>query len=101
MAHQSPTGEEHSNDRSNNSLDQQYKNWDIVKATQVVSFNLSVKTNFVYFFKIQYGVFDRCKEIIDAGYDVNQRDEENVSRNKPWLYHTIGYISFISYFLSR
>ena len=35
MAHQS-LSEEHTNDRSNNTPDQQYKNWDIVKATQVV-----------------------------------------------------------------
>lgn len=37
-----------------------YKNFDIVRATQ-------------------YGVFERCKELIEAGYDVNQMDRENVS----------------------
>ena len=27
----------------------------------------------------QYGVYDRCKEIIDSGYDVAQRDDEDVT----------------------
>ncbi|XP_051707823.1 palmitoyltransferase ZDHHC13 isoform X2 [Oryctolagus cuniculus] len=35
-------------------------NCDIVKATQ-------------------YGIFERCKELVDAGYDVRQPDKENVS----------------------
>ncbi|XP_059508175.1 palmitoyltransferase ZDHHC13-like isoform X2 [Stegostoma tigrinum] len=35
-------------------------NWDIVKATQ-------------------YGIIDRCKELIEAGYDVRQPDKENVT----------------------
>lgn len=34
--------------------------WDIVKATQ-------------------FGILDRCKELVDAGYDVRQPDKENVS----------------------
>ncbi|XP_072770891.1 putative palmitoyltransferase ZDHHC13 isoform X1 [Nerophis lumbriciformis] len=34
--------------------------WDIVKATQ-------------------FGILDRCKELVDAGYDVKQLDKENVS----------------------
>ncbi|KAL4641997.1 putative palmitoyltransferase ZDHHC13 [Arapaima gigas] len=34
--------------------------WDIVKATQ-------------------FGILDRCKELIEAGYDVRQPDKENVS----------------------
>ena len=29
--------------------------------------------------KLQYGIFERCKEILDGGYDVNIRDEENVT----------------------
>ena len=37
-----------------------YKNFDIVRATQ-------------------YGVFPRVKELIEAGFDVNQMDKENVS----------------------
>uniref|UniRef100_UPI00398EAC63 putative palmitoyltransferase ZDHHC13 isoform X2 n=1 Tax=Pristiophorus japonicus TaxID=55135 RepID=UPI00398EAC63 len=37
-----------------------YSNWDIVKATQ-------------------YGIIDRCKELIEAGYDVRQPDKENVT----------------------
>jgi len=27
----------------------------------------------------QYGAFDRVQEIVDAGFDINQRDEENVT----------------------
>ncbi|XP_064831094.1 putative palmitoyltransferase ZDHHC13 [Oncorhynchus masou masou] len=34
--------------------------WDIVKATQ-------------------FGILDRCKELVEAGYDVKQPDKENVS----------------------
>nr|XP_023673795.1 palmitoyltransferase ZDHHC13 isoform X2 [Paramormyrops kingsleyae] len=34
--------------------------WDIVKATQ-------------------FGILDRCKELVDAGYDVRQPDKENVT----------------------
>ena len=37
-----------------------FKNFDIVRATQ-------------------YGVFPRVKELIEAGFDVNQMDKENVS----------------------
>ena len=37
-----------------------YKNFDIVRATQ-------------------YGVFERCVELIENGYDVNQPDQENVT----------------------
>ncbi|XP_046452216.1 palmitoyltransferase ZDHHC17-like [Daphnia pulex] len=62
MSLQSPS-EDRSNDMQSNintGTDQQYKTWDIVKATQ-------------------YGIFDRCKELIDQGYDVNQRDDENVT----------------------
>ena len=36
------------------------KNFDIVKATQ-------------------YGVYERCVELIENGYDVNQPDRENVT----------------------
>uniref|UniRef100_V9KH67 Palmitoyltransferase n=1 Tax=Callorhinchus milii TaxID=7868 RepID=V9KH67_CALMI len=37
-----------------------HNNWDIVKATQ-------------------YGIFDRCKELVEAGYDVRKPDKENVT----------------------
>merc|ERR1719312_68312 len=40
--------------------DQDTSSFDIVKATQ-------------------YGAFDRVQEIVDAGFDINQRDEENVT----------------------
>jgi len=46
--------------QKSSSTNDQYNNWDIVKATQ-------------------YGIFDRCKELLDNGYDVNQRDDENVT----------------------
>jgi len=42
------------------SFDQDYSTFDIVKATQ-------------------YGAFERVKELIENGFDVNQRDEENVT----------------------
>lgn len=41
-------------------LPDDYKNFDIVRA-------------------IQFGVFLRVRELIEAGYDVNQMDKENVS----------------------
>ncbi|KAL4659567.1 palmitoyltransferase ZDHHC17-like [Arapaima gigas] len=37
-----------------------YSTWDIVKATQ-------------------YGIFERCRELVEAGYDVRQPDKENVT----------------------
>ena len=37
-----------------------YKSFDIVRATQ-------------------YGVYERCLELVEGGYDVNQMDQENVS----------------------
>jgi len=46
--------------KKTNTISDQYSDWDIVKATQ-------------------YGIFERCKEILDNGYDVTQRDEENVT----------------------
>ncbi|XP_072448891.1 putative palmitoyltransferase ZDHHC13 isoform X1 [Chiloscyllium punctatum] len=51
----SPT--EHHNDLA---FMEDYSNWDIVRATQ-------------------YGIIDRCKELIEAGYDVRQPDKENVT----------------------
>uniref|UniRef100_A0A8C4Q4D6 Palmitoyltransferase n=1 Tax=Eptatretus burgeri TaxID=7764 RepID=A0A8C4Q4D6_EPTBU len=37
-----------------------YSTWDIIKATQ-------------------YGIFERCRELVEAGYDVRQPDKENVA----------------------
>eukprot|EP00061_Rhincodon_typus_P007786 g29818.t1 len=37
-----------------------YSTWDIVKATQ-------------------YGIFDCCREFVEAGYDVQRPDKENVT----------------------
>ncbi|TMS02961.1 Palmitoyltransferase ZDHHC17 [Larimichthys crocea] len=37
-----------------------YSTWDIVKATQ-------------------YGIFERCRELVEAGFDVRQPDKENVT----------------------
>lgn len=45
---------------SRSSLSHDYSKYDIVKATQ-------------------YGVIDRCQELIEAGYDVRQPDAENVT----------------------
>lgn len=41
-------------------LDESSSSWDIVKATQ-------------------FGILERCKELVDAGYDVRQPDKENVT----------------------
>ena len=38
----------------------EYRNFDIVKATQ-------------------YGIYERCVELVEDGYDVNQPDHENVT----------------------
>jgi len=41
-----------------------------------------VKTDFSDFDIVratQYGAFERCKQIIEEGYDVNERDAENVT----------------------
>ncbi|KFO26682.1 Palmitoyltransferase ZDHHC17 [Fukomys damarensis] len=37
-----------------------YSTWDIIKATQ-------------------YGIYERCRELVEAGYDVRQPDKENVT----------------------
>ncbi|XP_067850223.1 palmitoyltransferase ZDHHC13-like [Heptranchias perlo] len=57
-----------------------YSNWDIVKATQ-------------------YGIIDRCKELIEAGYDVRQPDKENVT-----LIHWAAInnrIELVKYYISK
>ncbi|CAG7704209.1 unnamed protein product [Allacma fusca] len=41
-------------------VNQDESNYDIVKATQ-------------------YGIFHRCKELVEQGFDVNQRDSENIT----------------------
>lgn len=43
-----------------NPLMEDYSTWDIVKATQ-------------------YGILERCKQLVEAGYDVRQPDKENVT----------------------
>ncbi|XP_063044978.1 putative palmitoyltransferase ZDHHC13 [Engraulis encrasicolus] len=54
--------------------------WDIVKATQ-------------------FGILDRCKELIEAGYDVTQPDKENVT-----LLHWAAInnrLELVKYFISK
>ncbi|KAG8564760.1 hypothetical protein GDO81_016587 [Engystomops pustulosus] len=57
-----------------------YSSWDIVKATQ-------------------HGVFDRCRELVEAGYDVRQPDSENVT-----LLHWAAInnrLELVRYFISK
>ncbi|KAK3583275.1 hypothetical protein CHS0354_011162 [Potamilus streckersoni] len=57
-----------------------FKKFDIVRATQ-------------------YGVFDRCKELVEAGFDVNQMDRENVS-----LLHWAAInsrVDIVNYYISK
>lgn len=35
--------------------------------------------SFSFYSYLRYGIFDRCKELVEAGYDVRQPDKENVS----------------------
>ena len=64
----------------------QYSDWDIVKATQVkfrfASFCISSfsRSDFVFLsLLLQYGVFKRCRELVEAGCDVRKKDDENVT----------------------
>ncbi|KAM3919672.1 palmitoyltransferase ZDHHC13 [Leptodactylus fuscus] len=57
-----------------------YSSWDIVKATQ-------------------HGLFDRCRELVEAGYDVRQPDGENVT-----LLHWASInnrLELVKYFISK
>ncbi|KAB5541857.1 hypothetical protein PHYPO_G00084760 [Pangasianodon hypophthalmus] len=57
-----------------------YSTWDIVKATQ-------------------YGIFERCRELVEAGYDVRQPDKENVT-----LLHWAAInnrIDLVKYYISK
>ncbi|OCT83598.1 palmitoyltransferase ZDHHC13 [Xenopus laevis] len=57
-----------------------YSNWDIVKATQ-------------------HGMLERCRELVDAGYDVRQPDKENVT-----LLHWAAInnrLELVKYFISK
>ncbi|KAK6314553.1 hypothetical protein J4Q44_G00140820 [Coregonus suidteri] len=57
-----------------------YSTWDIVKATQ-------------------YGIFERCRELVEAGYDVQQPDKENVT-----LLHWASInnrIDLVKYYISK
>ncbi|XP_076450296.1 palmitoyltransferase ZDHHC17-like [Babylonia areolata] len=62
------------------SVQDDYKNFDIVRATQ-------------------YGVFPRVRELVEAGFDVNQMDKENVS-----LLHWAAInnrIDIVKYFIAK
>uniref|UniRef100_A0A8C4IVX5 Palmitoyltransferase n=1 Tax=Dromaius novaehollandiae TaxID=8790 RepID=A0A8C4IVX5_DRONO len=57
-----------------------YSTWDIVKATQ-------------------YGIYERCRELVEAGYDVRQPDKENVT-----LLHWAAInnrIDLVKYYISK
>ncbi|KAM5138817.1 palmitoyltransferase ZDHHC17-like [Mantella aurantiaca] len=57
-----------------------YSNWDIVKATQ-------------------HGLLDRCRDLVEAGYDVRQPDGENVT-----LLHWAAInnrMELVKYFISK
>uniref|UniRef100_A0A665VD58 Palmitoyltransferase n=1 Tax=Echeneis naucrates TaxID=173247 RepID=A0A665VD58_ECHNA len=57
-----------------------YSTWDIVKATQ-------------------YGIFERCRELVEAGFDVRQPDKENVT-----LLHWAAInnrIDLVKYYISK
>uniref|UniRef100_A0A7N6AFH2 Palmitoyltransferase n=1 Tax=Anabas testudineus TaxID=64144 RepID=A0A7N6AFH2_ANATE len=65
-------------DRKNHVDD--YSTWDIVKATQ-------------------YGIFERCRELVEAGFDVRQPDKENVT-----LLHWAAInnrIDLVKYYISK
>lgn len=32
-----------------------------------------------FFFSSRYGIYERCRELVEAGYDVRQPDKENVT----------------------
>ncbi|XP_008335198.1 putative palmitoyltransferase ZDHHC13 [Cynoglossus semilaevis] len=70
----------HTQQPKKRSLGDESRSWDIVKATQ-------------------FGILERCKELVEAGYDVRQPDKENVSllhwaaiNNRPEL---------VKYFISK
>lgn len=57
-----------------------YSTWDIVKATQ-------------------YGIFERCRDLVEAGFDVRQPDKENVT-----LLHWAAInnrIDLVKYYISK
>ncbi|XP_072278406.1 palmitoyltransferase ZDHHC13 isoform X2 [Pyxicephalus adspersus] len=63
-----------------NEILEDYSNWDIVRATQ-------------------HGLLDRCRELVEAGYDVRQPDSENVT-----LLHWAAInnrLEVIRYFISK
>lgn len=39
---------------------------------------LSNSNNNLFFFS-RYGIYERCRELVEAGYDVRQPDKENVT----------------------
>lgn len=34
---------------------------------------------FLFFVSSRYGIYERCRELVEAGYDVRQPDKENVT----------------------
>lgn len=35
--------------------------------------------NLIFSFFSRYGIYERCRELVEAGYDVRQPDKENVT----------------------
>lgn len=43
----------------------------------VFKYSVSTETTLVLFSR--YGIYERCRELVEAGYDVRQPDKENVT----------------------
>ncbi|XP_060033038.1 palmitoyltransferase ZDHHC13 isoform X2 [Erinaceus europaeus] len=55
-----------------------HENKDLVKAREALPL-IADSSNCDIVKATQYGIFERCKELVEAGYDVRQPDKENVS----------------------
>uniref|UniRef100_A0A3Q2GU35 Palmitoyltransferase n=1 Tax=Equus caballus TaxID=9796 RepID=A0A3Q2GU35_HORSE len=55
-----------------------HENKDLAKAREALPL-LEDSSNCDIVKATQYGIFERCKELVEAGYDVRQPDKENVS----------------------
>ncbi|KAM4850130.1 palmitoyltransferase ZDHHC13 [Urocitellus parryii] len=55
-----------------------HENKDLAKARDVLPL-IEDSSNCDIVKATQYGIFERCKELVEAGYDVRQPDKENVS----------------------
>ncbi|OBS81947.1 hypothetical protein A6R68_24063, partial [Neotoma lepida] len=55
-----------------------HENKELVKAKEIIPL-IEDSSNCDIVKATQYGIFERCKELVEAGYDVRQPDRENVS----------------------